>query len=250
MDPAERPAVIVVGAGLTGCEAAWRLARRGVATLLVTTSLDTIANLAADGWAFDVPTGGLLALLASEARGEAGWSARALHRGAKRELEREPALHVLQATVVGLRTDAGGRVLGVDTWEGVARDAPRVALCVGSFLHARLRVGASDEVAGRLSELADDSLHRHLASRGLRFESRRLEIAGDDLSPGYSVDFEVLSAGEVSRGGAVRGHPGLYAYGLCAGARADAALSAAAGAEAAEVLAEVPPEPGAGLTSG
>jgi tRNA U34 5-carboxymethylaminomethyl modifying enzyme MnmG/GidA len=236
-DPAERPDVIVVGAGLTGCEAAWRLARRGVPTLLITTSLDTIATLAADGWTFDVPAGGLLALLSREARTAAGWSSRALHRGAKRELERLPALHVLQATVVGLRVGAGGMVAGIDTWEGVARDAPRVALCVGSFLKARLRLGVSEEVAGRLSELADDSLLEDLSGRGLRFESRRLELPGDDLAPGYTVDFEVLAAGEVAPGGSVRGHPGLYAFGLCAGERADAARSVAAGAEAAERLA-------------
>ena len=236
-DPGERPAVIVVGGGVTGCEAAWGLAQRGVPTLLITTSLDTIANLAGDGWAFEPPPASLLSLLADEAGGPRSWSARGLHRGAKRELERQRAVHVLQSTVVGVRTDAAGRVIGVDTWEGVARDAARVALCVGSFMHARLRIGSSEEVAGRLSELADDALYHDLLARGLATEPRRLELAGDALAPGYSVDFQVLAAGEVAPDGAVRRLPGLYAYGLCAGGSADLTNSAEAGLAAGEQLA-------------
>lgn len=236
-DPAERPEVIVVGAGLTGCEVAWGLAQRAVPTLLVTTSLDTIANLAGDGWAFDPPATGLVASLAEEAGGPRDWSARGLHRGAKRELERQPAVHVLQSTVVAIRTDAAGRVIGVDTWEGVAHDAARVALCVGSFLQARLRIGSSEEVAGRLSELADDALYHDLRGHGLRFEPRRLELSGDALAPGYTVDFQVLARDEVAADGAVRRLPGLFAYGLCAGASADMAGSVEAGVAAGQELA-------------
>lgn len=239
MNPAERPEVIVVGAGLTGSEAAWGLARLGVATLLVTISLDTIATLPGDGWRFAPPAEGLLATLASTAGGPDAWSAQALHRAAKRALEREPALHVLQSTVTGLHCDEAGRVVGVATWEGVARSAPLVALCVGSFLRARLRMGRSVEVAGRLSEFADDDLYEDLLARGRRFETRRLALPGDALQPGYEVEHQVLAAGEVAAGGAVRGLPGLFAYGVCAGAAADLATSARLGVEAAGWLASV-----------
>jgi tRNA U34 5-carboxymethylaminomethyl modifying enzyme MnmG/GidA len=244
--PAERPAVIVVGAGLTGSEAAWGLAERGVATLLVTTSLDTIANLPADHWRFEPPASGLLASLAAEVRGPDGWSARGLHRAVKRELERSPALHVLQSTVVGLRSDGDGRLIGVDTWEGVTHHADRVALCLGSFIHARLSLGTSREVAGRLSELADDALYHELRERGLRFEARRLVLPGTALAPGYEVRCRVLAPGEVAEDGAVGGLPGLYAYGLCAGAEADLAVSAAAGVAASRWLAEPRPAVGSG----
>ena len=237
MNPAERPDVIVVGAGLTGSEAAWGIARAGVPTLLVTTSLDTIATLPGDGWRFEPPRQGLLATLAREAGGPDAWSARALHRAAKRELEREPALHVLQSTVTGVRCDAAGHVVGVDTWEGVARGARLVALCVGSFLRARLRMGRSVEVAGRLSEFADDGLYDALRARGTRFEVRHLALPGDELQPGYEVEHQVLAAGEVATDGAVRGLPGLFAYGVCAGAAADLATSARLGVEAAGRLA-------------
>jgi tRNA U34 5-carboxymethylaminomethyl modifying enzyme MnmG/GidA len=236
VQPADHPAVIVVGGGVTGSEAAWRLARAGVATLLVTTSLDTIATLPSDGWSFDPPPGGLLAALADEARRGSRWSARALHRGVKRDLEREPALHVLQSTVVDLRLDQAGRVDGVVTWEGVERAAPRVALCLGSFLGARLRVGDTIERAGRLSELADDALFERLTSLGVRFVTREAGIEGDALSPGYSVAFNALCDDETDDQGRVRRLPGLYAFGLCAGGPCDLTASAEAGRRAAQAL--------------
>lgn len=229
--------MIVVGAGLSGSEVAWGLARLRVPTLLITTSLDTIAALPGDGWAFAPPASGLLARLSVEAGGPDAWRARDLHRAVKRELEREGALHVLQSTVTGLLSDRDGRVRGVDTWEGVPREADRVALCVGSFLAARLRIGATEEVAGRLSELADDSLYEDLEARGVVFERRRLTLAGDDLSPGYEVEHSVLAPGEVGEDGAMLRLPGLYAFGLCAGGSPDLQQSARAGVAALRTLA-------------
>jgi len=230
--------VIVVGGGVTGSEAAWRLARGGLATLLVTTSLDTIATLPGDGWSFDPPSGGLLAALAGEARSGSRWSARALHRGAKRDLEREPALHVLQSTVIDLRLDQAGRVDGVVTWEGVERAAPCVALCLGTFLGARLSVGDTVERAGRLSELADDTLFERLGALGVRFVTRESGIEGDALSPGYRVTFHAMCDDETDDRGRVRRLPGLYAFGLCAGGPCDLTASAEAGRRAAQVLAD------------
>lgn len=237
VDPADHPDVIVVGGGITGSEAAWRLARRGVATLLVTTSLDTIATLPGDGWSFEPPPGGLLAALADEARSGSHWSARALHRGVKRDLERERALHVLQSTVVDLRLDGAGRVGGVVTWEGVERSAPHVALCLGTFLGARLAVGDTIERAGRLSELADDALYERLGALGVRFVAREAGIEGDALSPGYRVTFHAFAEDETDGHGRVWRLPGLYAFGLCAGGPCNLTASAEAGRRAAEVLA-------------
>lgn len=226
----------MVGAGVTGSEAAWRLAHQGVPTQLVTTSLDTVAALPRDAWRFEVPPGGLLERLAPEASEAGLWSGRALRRGAKRELERLAALHLVQSTVVDVLRDAAGSVVGVSTWEGVERHAPFVALCVGSFLHARLTVGASEQRAGRLSELADDALFEALSALGLRLTERRLELQGDAERPGYTVRHAVLAPGETSPDGALVSLPGLYAFGLCAGGDADLSAAAAAGAEAADVL--------------
>ncbi len=238
MDPALDPTVVVVGGGITGAEAAYRLGCARVATLLVTTSLDTIATLPGDGWSFEPPAGGLLAALAPEARRDGRWSAGRLHRGAKRELERLAPLHVLQSTVVDVRLDEAGRVTGVVTWEGVERPADRVALCLGTFLGARLKVGATEERAGRLSELADDALFERLRALGVAFETRHVALEGDASAPGYRVTYHVLAPGQTDASGQLRCLPNLYAFGLCAGGAADLTASAEAGAVAAEMLRE------------
>lgn len=116
-------------------------ARAGLSVLLVTTSLDTVYNLVGAGAALTPPDGTLLAELCGTDPVEV--TTFELHRRAKTVLERDPNLYLLQSSVSGLETaleTGAGRVVGVTTWEGVTRRAPLVALCVGSFLHARLTV--------------------------------------------------------------------------------------------------------------
>ncbi len=216
MNGAPEAWAVIVGGGLCGSELAWGLAVRDVPTLLVTTSLDTIANLPGDGWRFEPPPGGLLERAAGEARGDDGaWRSWPLHRAAKRELERLPDLHVLQSTVTALVTD-DGRVSGVRTWEGVDRAAARVALCVGTFLRARLELGTLVERAGRLSEMAYDDLHDDLVARGVRFGDAEVRLPGDDLTPGYVVRHRVIAPQETAADGALRALPGAWALGACA----------------------------------
>ena len=68
------------------------------------------------------------------------------------------------------------------TWEGVDRLSKRTALCVGSFLEARLKVGELTESAGRLSEMAYDDLFQDLHSSGFAFEAVSLEAASQSGS--------------------------------------------------------------------
>lgn len=208
--------VMVVGAGVAGSEAAWAAARAGRDVLLVTTSLDTVYNLVGDGASLAPPEGTLMAELAPPLEGGDGrvgtW---ALHRAAKYELEHQPGLHLLQSSVSGLLVESGA-VAGARTWEGVDRRARRVALCVGSFLRARLRVGQLEETAGRLSEMAYDDLHDDLAGRGFAFEERRLEAGAAGGSLPYTVDCRVLAAAERD-GFRLPRLAGLYAAGVCAG---------------------------------
>jgi tRNA U34 5-carboxymethylaminomethyl modifying enzyme MnmG/GidA len=235
-----RPRVVVVGAGVSGCECTWGLARAGVACDLITTSLDTIANLPGDGWRFEPPPGGLLAFVSEEARDAAGrWRSRALHRAVKRELERSPEVHVLQSTVTGLLIEGQGeraRVRGVRTWEGVDRHGELVALTVGSFLHARLRVGVHEEPAGRLSETSYEELYQDLSARGLRFRDAELTLAGDEVTPSYTVRFRVFDPEVLAPDGAIRGCPGAYAFGQCAVAHADLSAAAESGSRGAATL--------------
>ena len=156
--------LIVVGAGISGSEAAAASVRAGLDVLLVTTSLDTVYNLLGDGVTLEPPPNTLMAEVhreVAEADGYVGnW---AFHRGAKGTLETLSGLHLLQSSVSSLLVE-GETVTGVSTWEGVDRLAKRVALCVGSFLEARLRVGSLVEEAGRLSEMAYDDLYESLVA--------------------------------------------------------------------------------------
>lgn len=210
--------VIVVGAGIAGSEIAWASARAGRDVLLVTTSLDTVYNHFGDRVLLDPPDGTLMAVLHARMADEAGWiGTRALHRAAKAALESHAGLHLLQSSVTGLRTTSAGQLLGVSTWEGVARSGRVVALCAGSFLRGRLRVGDLVETAGRLSEMAYDELYDDLIRRGLPFSQEIVTAPPTAGALPYKVTFETLAEGVAEAGsGRVRAIPGLFAAGACA----------------------------------
>ena len=207
--------LIVVGAGVSGSETALACARAGLNVLLVTTSLDTVYNLVGEAACLTPPPGTLMAELCgvTEARQVATFE---LHRRAKTALEHHPRLHLLQSSVAGLLTEAE-RVIGVSTWEGVDRFAPRVALCAGSFLRARLRVGDLTETSGRLSEMAYDDLYDNLVGRGFAFEDVRLEAPANRGAPPYTVLCKRFAAAEWdAETFALPRLEGLYAAGVCA----------------------------------
>ena len=104
----------------------------------------------------------------------------------------------------------------MSTWEGVDRFAPRVALCAGSFLRARLRVGALTETSGRLSEMAYDDLYNDLSVRGFEFVEVRLEAPSSRGAPPYTVTCQHFSRGEWRADFALPRLRGLYAAGVCA----------------------------------
>lgn len=208
--------VVVVGAGITGCEAAWRCARGGLSTLLVTTSLDTSYNLARDAERLLPPPGSLMAELLPALTGPDGTVRNfALHRAVKQALEFEPGLHTLQSTISGLRVD-DGQVTGVETWEGVDRVAGLTALCVGSFLRARLSVGTLVEQQGRLSEMAYDELYLDLERRGFEFVIERFSLEAGHGAPAYQVVTPVFEQAEFPGPGlASRRLGALFAAGAC-----------------------------------
>ncbi len=200
-----------------GSEAALACARAGLSTLLVTTSLDTVYNLVGAGAALTPPDGTLLAELYGTDPVEV--TTFELHRRAKTVLERDPNLHLLQSSVSGLETvlEIGvGRVVGVTTWEGVTRRAPLVALCVGSFLRARLSVGTLTETAGRLSEMAYDDLYDDLTARGFTFGDLTLTAPESRGAPPYTVRCRRFEGAEWDAGTLrLRRLEGLYAAGVC-----------------------------------
>jgi tRNA U34 5-carboxymethylaminomethyl modifying enzyme MnmG/GidA len=207
--------IAIIGAGIAGCEAAWRCARAGIDTLLVTTSLDTLYNLLGDKIALDPPEDTLMARVFAEVQQDGIVGNWVFHRRAKTILETETNVHLLQSSVTALLHEQK-QVTGLRTWEGVDRLARHTALCVGSFLHARLTIGTLTEVAGRLSEMAYDDLADHLLELGITLHDTRLEASFDDSSLPYHVDCQTLKD-NVSDDYQVRGFTGLYAAGVCRG---------------------------------
>lgn len=199
----------------------------------MSTSLDTVFAPASERVSADAPDGTLKAELRSDfdvdASGTVGaWE---LHGAAKYRLESEARIHLLQSNVEALVVDEG-RAHGVATWEGVPRSARCVALCVGSFLGARLHVGRSEERAGRPGEMAYDELADDLERRGIDTVPARIEGGGDGR-PAWTVLFRRLADGAVADH-AVLGLPGLYAAGACRVGPLDYARAAEEGRTLAE----------------
>lgn len=231
--------VAIVGAGGCGCEAALRLARSGHDVLLVTTSLDTVFATPAGRVAAEAPTGTLMHELLGELRPDAtgtvaSWD---LHAAAKYRIEAERNVHLLQSSVDGLMLD-GSVTVGVETWEGIARHARCVALCVGPFLRARLRSGEVEEHAGRPGEMAYDSLAEDLAQRGVELTEASDAgggAVGQADGPPWSVRF-LRVADEAVDGVRIRSIGRLYAAGICVRGPQPYAGAAADGARLAAVL--------------
>lgn len=220
--------VAVVGAGLAGCELAWRLAGRGRDVLLVTQALDTLGNLYGPPPA-DFPSGSLYARALERRPGQDGW---ALHRSLKEEIEGTDGIHLLQSCVSGLRA---GETVTLATWEGPPLRARAAVLAVGAFLHARLRVGAVEEEAGRLSEVAYDFLADDLLAQGVTLDCREDEVPGEGAQPAYRVRHAVLAESELE-GTRLARLPGVYALGRCCPGAWDYARCLVAAAELTEAL--------------
>lgn len=217
--------VIVVGAGAAGCSAAWECLQAGLGVLLVSDSLDTVFLADAENIT-DAGSGSAFARLVAE---EAGESARRLHRQAKWLLEREPRLHLLQASVSGLLLE-GSRVVGVRTWEGPELAAPLTALCVGSFLGAELESGELREQAGRPGRMSYPDLADDLAAHGVKLMAQRHAFSGSSGSG--TVTAFVIDAAELEDGVWLKRLPGTAAAGWCT----DPALDFSAATRAGEKL--------------
>lgn len=205
---------IVVGGGLAGAELAALLALAKHNTLLVTTSLDSIYNLASTPIQLDMNDSWLAAPYLEE-HDNVVESNYALHQSVKYRLEALEHVLVKQSTVSELLLQ-DGRVVGIGTWEGQEYHAPNVILAVGSFLQARLTVGSLTENAGRLSEMAYDDLHDYLVELGFEFERLSLEVPGDDVTPAYTVEAKRFADSERFPGSfELRRMPGLFAVGNC-----------------------------------
>lgn len=205
--------VIVVGAGHAGVEAALAAAKLGCQTLLLTSNLDTIAqmscNPAIGGMAKSQlvreidAIGGEMGLAADQTgiqfrmlntgKGPAVWATRiqcdkkSYQFYMKRVVELQPRLSVKQEFVEEL-TVVGNRVTGVVTRTGIKICGKAVILTTGTFLSGLIHIGETSYTGGRAGEPAADKLSCSLRNLGYevgRFKTGtppRIHMASVDLS--------------------------------------------------------------------
>ena len=185
--------VLVIGGGHAGIEAAHAAARMGRRTALLTGEIaaigrmscnPAIGGLAKGQLVCEVDAlGGLMGVLADRAgiqfkilnrsRGPAVWGPRAqcdkalYSRLARRALEETPNLTLVEGMAEEF-LEAGGRVVGVSTGDGLRFEAEAVVVTTGTFLRGLMHTGEKKTEGGRVGEAAATGLSSALARLGVR----------------------------------------------------------------------------------
>ncbi|MDT8386748.1 MAG: tRNA uridine-5-carboxymethylaminomethyl(34) synthesis enzyme MnmG [Thiogranum sp.] len=215
MEFQRRFAVIVVGGGHAGTEAALAAARTGAPTLLLTHNLETLGQMSCNPAIGGIgkghlvkeidALGGVMGAAADRAgiqfrrlNASKGPAVRATRCQADRQLyrqairttlENQPNLSLFQQAVDDLIVE-GDRVTGVVTQMGLRFYADSVVLTVGTFLGGQIHIGLSNYQGGRSGDPPANALAARL--RELPFRVRRLKTGTPPRIDGRTVDYSKL----------------------------------------------------------
>ena len=207
--------VVVVGGGHAGCEAAAAAANMGCSTLLVTMSLQNIAQMSCNPAMGGIAKGQIVreidALggysgivsdrtaiqfkMLNKSKGPAMWSPRVQSdrmRFAEEwrlMLEQTPNLDFYQEMVSGIISE-NGKLIGVKTALGIEIKAKSVVLTNGTFLNGLIHIGDKQFGGGRAGESASFGITEDLLKLG--FESGRMKTGTPPRVDGRSLDYSKM----------------------------------------------------------
>jgi len=209
--------ILVIGAGHAGTEAALAAARMGAQTALLTSNLDTVAQMSCNPAIGGVAKGQIVreidALggamgraidatavqfrLLNRRKGPAvhGPRAQADKRAYQQEIKRiceeQPGLALRQETVEDLLVEGpegAPRITGVRAAGDAVYRAQAVVLCAGTFMQGVLHVGDSTTPGGRMGEGTTSGLSRALERLGFRLA--RFKTGTPARLNGRTIDYD------------------------------------------------------------
>jgi len=207
--------VIVVGGGHAGSEAATSAANLGVKTLLITMSLQNIAQMSCNPAMGGIAKGqivreidalgGYSAIITdntaiqfkmlNKSKGPAMWSPRAqsdrmrFAEAWREQLEQTKNLDMFQDSVNGLLFDKD-KIIGVKTQLGLEIYSKTVIVTAGTFLNGKIHIGDKTFGGGRAGEVASVGITEDLLDKG--FESGRMKTGTPPRVDARSLDFSKM----------------------------------------------------------
>jgi tRNA uridine 5-carboxymethylaminomethyl modification enzyme len=211
--------VIVIGGGHAGTEAALASARQGVATLLVTHSIETLGQMSCNpaiggigkshlvkevdalggAMAKAVDLAGIQFRVLNASKGPAVRATRAqadrvLYKAAIRQiLEQQENLDLFQQGVDDLLIESD-EIQGVITQMGLLFRAPKVVLTTGTFLGGKIHIGMKNNAGGRAGDPPSIALANTLRQLPLRVD--RLKTGTPPRIDARTVNFSAMQVQE------------------------------------------------------